>query len=193
MISPDIASGMRFDVNRPFRAVGENPSDATDAARIAARKQEYCKHLFTLLYAIDNSLNTASVAQWVANVVDYRDSDSTMTQFTFDDDPSDGWSPPNPGDTDWKDNTVWGNERTDLVIGQTLAWLNNDPESALYVMLYRPPVEMIEDESGNKTPAVPLDLTLAAGTSGAARNQLDCNQNGYRWRWEDISSMAVAI
>jgi len=173
VISPDIASGMRFDVNRPFRAVGENPSDATDAAKIAARKQEYCKHLFTLLYAIDNSLNTASVAQWVANVVDYRDSDSTMTQFTFDDDPSDGWSPPNPGDTDWEDNTVWGNERTDLVIGQTLAWWNNDPESALYVMLYRPPVEMIEDESGNKTPAVPLDLTLAAGTSGAARNQLD--------------------
>ena len=38
VISPDIASGMRFDVNRPFRAVGENPSDATDAAKIAARK-----------------------------------------------------------------------------------------------------------------------------------------------------------
>ena len=35
------------------------------------------------------------------------------------------------------------------------------------------PIELIEDESGNKTPAVPLDLTLAAGTSGAARNQLD--------------------
>ncbi len=175
-ISPDIASGMRFDVNRPFRAVGEDPANATDAAKIAARKQEYCKHLFTLLYTIDNSLNTTDVAQWVANVVDYRDSDSTMTRFTFDDDPSDGWSPPNPGDTDWEDNTVWGNERTDLVIGQTLAWWNNDPESALYVMLYRPPVEMIEDENGNKTPAVPLDESLAAGTSGTARNQLDLSK-----------------
>ena len=83
--------------------------------------------------------------------MDYRDSDSTMTQFTFDDDPSDGWSPPNPGDTDWEDNTVWGNERTDLVIGQTLAWWNNDPDSALCHAVSTA-VEMIEDESGNKTP-----------------------------------------
>jgi hypothetical protein len=173
VISPDIASGMRFDVNRPFRAVGETPTVPSDATRIEARKQEYCKHLFTLLYAIDNSLGTADVAQWVANVVDYRDSDSNMTRFTFDDDPSDGWDPPAPGDSDWEAKTVWGNERTDLVIGQTLAWWNNDPESALYVMLYRPPVEMVEDENGNKTPAVPLDERLAAGTSGTARNQLD--------------------
>lgn len=174
VISPDIASGMRFDVNRPFRAVGEDPTvSSADAVRIEARKQEYCKHLYTLLYAIDNSLGTADVAQWVANVVDYRDSDSNMTRFTFDDDPSDGWDPPAPGDSDWEAKTVWGNERTDLVIGQTLAWWNNDPESALYVMLYRPPVEMVEDENGNKTPAVPLDERLAAGTSGTARNQLD--------------------
>jgi hypothetical protein len=173
VISPDIASGMRFDVNRPFRAVGEDPADPSDAARIEARKQEYCKHLFTLLYAIDNSLGTADVAQWVANVVDYRDSDSNMTRFTFDDDPSDGWDPPAPGDSDWEAKTVWGNERTDLVIAQTLAWWTNAPEVALYVMVYRPPVEMIEDENGNQTPAVPLDIALAAGASGAARNQLE--------------------
>ena len=35
----------------------------------------------------------AATAQWVANVCDFRDTDSTMTCFRFDTNPVDGWSP----------------------------------------------------------------------------------------------------
>lgn len=58
-----------------------------------------------------------ALAQWAINFVDYRDADSTMTQFFYDATPFDvgGWDP---------DGTlsVWGCERPELVISEVLAF-----------------------------------------------------------------------
>ena len=71
------------------------------------------------------------VAQWVANVVDFRDADSIMTGFEFDLNPFDGWDVdgdlattdgffggPIPADEYF---VVWGMERPELLITETLA------------------------------------------------------------------------
>ena len=63
------------------------------------------------------------IAQWVVNVVDFRDPDSIMTAFECDLDPWNGW------DMDGKTSTVepaerflvWGTERPELLITETFA------------------------------------------------------------------------
>ncbi len=56
-----------------------------------------------------------AVAQWAINVVDFRDSDSIMTPFAYDENPLDGWGlavPPT---------VVWGCERPELLLTESLA------------------------------------------------------------------------
>ena len=72
------------------------------------------------------------LAQWAVNVVDFRDSDSIMTAFEFDIEPfQNGWnvdgvidSPgnPSPDDTSAPRGLVWGCERPELLISETLAF-----------------------------------------------------------------------
>ena len=54
------------------------------------------------------------LAQWAVNVVDFRDTDSIMTQFEFDQSPFDanGWSP---------NQTVWGCERPELLLTESIS------------------------------------------------------------------------
>ncbi|MDB4380516.1 hypothetical protein N9Z70_03915 [Mariniblastus sp.] len=54
------------------------------------------------------------IAQWAVNVVDFRDPDNINTRFAFD---------PNPWDGNWNPaaNVVWGTERPELLITETLA------------------------------------------------------------------------
>ena len=64
-------------------------------------------------------------AQWAANVVDFRDRDSIMTGFEYDIDPFDGWNVDDNLSTDEGAlirGVVWGCERPELVIGETLAF-----------------------------------------------------------------------
>ncbi len=60
-------------------------------------------------------------AQWAVNVVDFFDRDSIMTRFEYDPNPfdKDGWNPPEnpPGQY-----VVWGCERPELLITETLAF-----------------------------------------------------------------------
>ncbi len=63
------------------------------------------------------------VAQWVANVVDFRDADSIMTPFEFDLNPRDGWGVDGNIATDEgipDRYVVWGAEKPDLLL--TEAW-----------------------------------------------------------------------
>jgi hypothetical protein len=159
VLSPDISAGMKFDVNRPF--------DDSTPANLAKSKSEFCKHFYSLLVAITDSASSPpdkkNLAQWAVNVLDYRDSDSNITAFTFDTDIADGWG---PGTDGWnpEENTVFGNERPDLIIAQTLAWWSNDsPHGELFVTLYRPPVPLITDEGNppKSVPIAPLDPALA--------------------------------
>jgi len=73
-----------------------------------------------------------ALAQWAINCVDFRDRDSTMTPFEFDRNPFNGWGVDGVLDdgsgTVSKDDTsgerclVWGCERPELLITETLAW-----------------------------------------------------------------------
>jgi len=104
-------------------------------------RQLLARHIYVLLMALRDSgylidtngdgtptdAETAyALAQYAVNIVDFRDADSIMTPFEFDIYPfnSDGWSV----DGDWGTNdgahrgVVWGCERPELVISETLAW-----------------------------------------------------------------------
>ena len=75
-----------------------------------------------------------AMAQWAVNVVDFRDPDSIHTRFVYDPNPFDaqGWNPT----TDDADNDlpadaisfVWGCERPELLITETLAGHNRNTE-----------------------------------------------------------------
>ncbi|MEI6367528.1 MAG: hypothetical protein WCP23_10610, partial [Planctomycetota bacterium] len=95
VLSPDITAGLKFDINRPITCP---PAPSLNASLSKA----YCKHLYTLLVALDpNDAGSTKTqkAQWAVNVLDFRDADSTMTRFQYDTNPSDGWS---------ANQTVWG-------------------------------------------------------------------------------------
>lgn len=67
------------------------------------------------------------VAQWVANVIDFRDPDSTNTPFEFDAEPFTGAYlnlDGNPGtdESAAERRLVWGMERPELLITETKAW-----------------------------------------------------------------------
>jgi hypothetical protein len=137
LLSPDVLAGLRFDINRPFPA--DNAATPEDEEKVA--KAEFCKHLYMLLVALGQPPSEAT-AQWAANVVDYRDTDSSFTRFKFDTVPEDGWG---EGTSGWAaENTVWGLERPELVIAQTISYYTVDNSGTapvgdgLAVSLYRP-------------------------------------------------------
>ena len=176
ILSPDLHAGLRFDVNRP--------------ATTLAQKRLYCRDLFVLMVAL-GALPDADLAQWVVNVMDYRDADSNMTDFEWDDDLSNGWDPsqnntgytPNPADPTRR-NPVFGVERPDLVIAQTVATNKNGspPEGELFVVLYRPPGETIDLPNGSIDYA-PVDPALAG--TGANSDKIDLSKTvggSYVWR-----------
>ena len=69
------------------------------------------------------------IAQWVANVIEFRDPDSIMTSFEFDLNPFNGWqvdgdilTPDNfVGNNPGGRHVVWGMERPELLITESLA------------------------------------------------------------------------
>jgi hypothetical protein len=75
-----------------------------------------------------------ALAQWAINCVDFRDRDSVMTPFEFDINPLDGWSVDGvvgngslddndlPSNGNGRRGLVWGCERPELLITETLAW-----------------------------------------------------------------------
>ncbi len=73
-----------------------------------------------------------ALAQWAVNAVDFRDRDAAMTPFEFDVNPFNGWQPDGnlatTADTDptvtltVPQTIVWGVERPELLITETLAW-----------------------------------------------------------------------
>ena len=62
------------------------------------------------------------LAQWAVNVVDCRDPDAIMTPFEFDLNPLNGWLPDGDLNTDEGGEVVWGCERPELLITETLAF-----------------------------------------------------------------------
>ena len=165
LLSSDLSAGLRFDVNRPVTTL--------------AQKQLYCRDLFVLLVAL-GARPDADLAQWVVNVMDYRDSDSNMMEFEWDDDLSNGWDPTSNADENKPDradstkrNPVFGVEKPDLVIAQTVAWNKNSPSESgeLFVVLYRPPGEQVDLPDGRTIAHAPISDDLAG--AGSNSDKLD--------------------
>jgi hypothetical protein len=121
VFAPELIAGRRLDINRPVQ---------TDA-----EKQLLCRQLYTLLWALlDKTTDPGALeaaAQWAANVVDFRDSDSAMTRFAYDINPKDGWSA--------GADVVWGLERPELLINEALAWQSDGgADGGVYVSLHHP-------------------------------------------------------
>lgn len=111
-----------FDLNDDLVPNGGGALGSEANARVI-----FARHLYMLAMLLsdevnvdlDGDTNTSEyaqvIAQWAVNVVDFRDPDSIMTRFQFD---------PNPWDGTWDTNnanTVWGCERPELLITETLA------------------------------------------------------------------------
>ncbi len=140
----------------------------TDASQFptsvtAPVRQLYARHLFCLamsLWKDDSTISGDSnfpttlpspdpetiraIAQWAVNVVDFRDPDSIMTPFEYDPEPFDstGWDV--DGDlttaTTPPGNVVWGCERPELLITETLAWHDRRTEDDAVGMTVSDPI-----------------------------------------------------
>jgi hypothetical protein len=116
---------------------GDNNYDNTTDAMLA--RQLYARHLYVLMMLLkDDSIDidfdgdgTSSpaetargIAQWAINVVDFRDRDSIMTPFEYDPNPFNGWLVDGDITTTGEPErgVVWGCERPELLITETLAF-----------------------------------------------------------------------
>lgn len=129
-------------------------ADIIDAVDEELARQLYARHLFVLALLLTDagyiqpttpgtfddslspgptgqkrSLTVRRIAQWAINVVDFRDPDSIMTPFEYDENPFDGWGVDGILTTDEVASgacpdrrVVWGCESPDLVLTETLAF-----------------------------------------------------------------------
>jgi len=100
-----------------------NGNGTLDNAGELAR-QQFAKHLYCLLVAIAvknkgaalSPIEAEQLAQWAVNVVDFRDADSIMTRFDYDEAFTAGRTTWNPT------KRVWGCERPEIILTETHAW-----------------------------------------------------------------------
>ena len=94
-------------------------------------KQLLARHLYVLMMTLIDHGGAApdpavarQVAQWAVNVVDFRDADSIMTAFEYNLNPFTGWTVDGDLRTDEGPprDVVWGCERPELLITETLAF-----------------------------------------------------------------------
>jgi len=169
VMSPDIAAGLRFNINRPVLS-------GTTAVALA-QQQEYCKGLYTLVRALGGiSLSPAEAAQWAANVLDFRDADAALTRFVYDTDLSNGWQ------ITASSPVVYGAERPEVVITETAAWRDLDSnQSQLFVNLHRPAASavLIAATTGSTTVVGQTEVSGLAmsGTLPLAAWQLRYTEN----------------
>jgi hypothetical protein len=156
VVPPDLAAGLRLDVTR---------SGTTDLQRRSLFKDIYltCVAMLTGSGNNPSAATAAQYAQWAANVVEYQDADSTMTRYEYDLQPLDGWDVDGDPSTTTSEPTravVWGAERPEAVITQTLAWDDGGSNGELYVMLHRPWSSRLEVPGSPATAAEPSDPEL---------------------------------
>jgi hypothetical protein len=187
--SPETIMGHKLDLNRPFHDTDvTEPNDATGIAR----RQQFAKHLYCLLVALFQKNSSAAptpiqaeqLAQWAVNVVDFRDDDSIMTPFDYDETFA-------AGSTSWNvSKRVWGAERPEILLTESLAWHDRKtddtdinkkvtesdqtqadddfdqtyrPRGAFFVELYSPWGSQAKQYSSNG-----IDDVMKSGTSGPA-------------------------
>ena len=88
----EISRGEKFNLNRPLTNTKPSSYDHTNIYYI--QRQAYFKDLYTLLVLLNPTATSGDkeeYAQWAANVVEFRDADSTMTPFEYDTNLGNGW------------------------------------------------------------------------------------------------------
>lgn len=185
VIGGEISRGEKFNINRPFTA--GKPSSYVATHPYYRQRQAYFKDLYTAMIAVSG---TASLppdpvkrryAQWAANVVEFRDADSTMTPFEFDLNPVNGWSCDGDvmtasGETDRE--VVWGAERPEAIIAATSAW-EDSATGEMFVLLHRPwnSLAFARSPSGSTaTPGEPIDVELDIVQGGVGTDQLNLSK-----------------
>ncbi len=164
VVAPDFVFGMAYDLNRPLPEWPSNTSDPNDplVQQYYLARQEMAQQLYMLmLMLVDIPVTVGNqqgeeartrIAQWAVNVVDFRDGDAIMTPFEFDIEPFDGWgvdnnfqstaenNPPPPNPQPGQRRLVWGCERPELLITETLAWhdVRVERQGMNYQQTYRP-------------------------------------------------------
>ncbi len=174
----ETARGEKFDLNRPL--TGTKPATYNAKDTYYVQRQAYFKDLYVLLWSLSTAnggFNADKCAQWAANVVEFRDADSTMTPFEYDIDPSNGWDV--DGDATTIDGAaqrklVFGAERPELVITETSAW-EDATTGELFVMLHRPWNAKAygyssKNSAQNSVAAEAVDPALDAYTGNLATN-----------------------
>jgi len=152
----EFAAGLRIDVARP---VGD-----------ALQRRLFFKDLYVAAVALsappraEPSADVARrCAQWAANVIEYQDADSTMTRFEYDVRPLDGWNVDgDPATVEPQSGTVWGAERPEVVITQTLAW-EDGVGGELFMVLHHPWDGRVGDGPPGSAEPVDPDLAGPAG------------------------------
>ena len=126
----------------PSTLTGSFDPSGTVSDSLAARQLQ-ARHLYILAMllcdqtALQNRLSVGGVtatsadvarylAQWAVNAVDFCDRDSIMTPFPYDVNPWDGWDEPPMTDIA---HVVWGCERPELLITETLAFHDRRTEN----------------------------------------------------------------
>ena len=222
VFAPETIMGHKLDLNRPFHpsltwepldedlngngslAPDEdiNGNNILDATGLESR-QQFAKHFYCLLVAISRKNKSSDLtpaeaeqlAQWAVNVVDFRDADSAMTPFDYDETFTAGsyaWSPTK---------RVWGCERPELLITETIAWhdrrtddtqsdstgkkvkdkdptsADNDfdqqrrPRGAFFVTLYSPWGSQAKRVDDPANPTEVADVTKSGTTTPAYRGE----------------------
>jgi hypothetical protein len=198
----EAARGERFDLNRPLTNVRPSTYSPTDP--YYEQRQAYFKDLYTLICAVlqpassgtgtpITAADAAEYAQWAANVVEFHDADSTMTPFEYDPNPSDGWASDGnvtTGTTGPSRALVWGAERPEILIKETLAW-ENDSSGGMLISLHRPWNASALGPAGDEVAAEPCDValdTLSGGGNGRPTNVIDLGKKAHDAADEAINS-----
>ena len=194
LLGGEISRGERFNLNRPFTASKPSTYSATDP--YYKQRQAYFKDLFMLLVALGKSPN-ATTAQWVANIVEFRDADSTMTPFEFDTNPANGWDVDNDATTNdgASRGLVWGAERPEALIAATSAW-ENSSTGELFLLLHRPWKALAYHRDSGTTTSVagePIDVDMDVLAGGTTNNQLNLfrKSTGVIYDFDDASLYPV--
>jgi hypothetical protein len=185
VIGGEISRGERFNINRPFTAAKPSSYDATHP--YYRQRQAYFKDLYTVMIAVSgtasppNDATKRKYAQWAANVVEFRDADSTMTPFEFDLNPFDGWSCDGDVTTasgETSREVVWGAERPEAIIAATSGW-EDSATGEMFVLLHRPwnSLAFARSPSGSTaTPGEPIDVELDLVQGGVGTDQLNLSK-----------------
>jgi hypothetical protein len=127
-VAPDIAAGLRFNINRPVLS-----GTTLEALQ---QQHEYCKGLYTLALMLGET-NTARAAQWAVNALDFRDEDDRISWFEYDTNIANGWNVDGLLTTtsDPDRAVVWGAERPDVVITETAASDGSTPGTSAQIFI----------------------------------------------------------